>query len=64
MEQSFQSLQQIQKLPEFYALNNRGIFCSTDLGISWEEMTDNNGIEWPKEYLSQHPKAFAVDAGA
>ena len=49
---------------EFYALNNRGIFCSTDLGISWEEMTDNNGIEWPKEYLSQHPKAFAVDAGA
>lgn len=45
---------------EFYALNNRGIFCSTDLGISWEKMT---GIEWPKRYLSQHPRALAVQAG-
>jgi hypothetical protein len=21
---------------EFYAINNRGIFCSTDLGSSWK----------------------------
>ena len=23
---------------EFYALNNRGIFCSTDSGISWKRL--------------------------
>jgi photosystem II stability/assembly factor-like uncharacterized protein len=43
---------------EFYAVNNRGIFCSTDSGISWKMLKD--GIEWPKEYLSQHPMALAV----
>ena len=43
---------------EFYAVNNRGIFCSTDSGISWKML--NEGIEWPKEYLSQHPFALAV----
>ena len=43
---------------EFYAVNNRGIFCSTDLGISWKML--KNGIEWSKEYLSQHPMALAV----
>ena len=43
---------------EFYAVNNRGIFCSTDSGISWKMF--NEGIEWPKEYLSQHPFALAV----
>ena len=42
---------------EFYAVNNRGIFCSTDSGISWKML---EGIEWPKEYLSQHPFALAV----
>jgi len=43
---------------EFYVLNNCGIFCSNDSGISWKMLKD--GIEWPKEYLSQHPMALAV----
>jgi hypothetical protein len=43
---------------EFYAVNNRGIFWSTDSGISWKMLED--GIQWPKEYLSQHPWALAV----
>jgi hypothetical protein len=41
----------------FYAANNRGIFYSTDSGISWKMLDD---IQWPKEYLSQHPWALAV----
>jgi hypothetical protein len=41
----------------FYAVNNRGIFYSNDSGISWKMLDD---IEWPKEYLSQHPWALAV----
>jgi hypothetical protein len=41
----------------FYAANNRGIFCSTDSGISWKML---DGIQWPKEYLSQHPWSLAV----
>jgi photosystem II stability/assembly factor-like uncharacterized protein len=41
----------------FYATNNRGIFYSTDSGFSWKMLDD---IEWPKEYLSQHPWALAV----
>jgi len=41
----------------FYAVNNRGIFYSTDTGISWKMLDD---IEWPKEYLSQHPWALAI----
>lgn len=46
------------KIGEFYAINNRGIFWSSDSGISWKML--NDGIEWPKEYLSQHPMALAV----
>jgi hypothetical protein len=42
---------------EFYAVNNCGIFCSTDSGISWNVI---DGIQWPKEYLSQHPRALAI----
>jgi photosystem II stability/assembly factor-like uncharacterized protein len=42
---------------EFYAVNNRGIFCSTDSGTSWKML---DGLQWPKEYLSQHPFALAV----
>jgi hypothetical protein len=42
---------------EFYAINNRGIFCSTDLGSSWKTL---DGIQWPKEYPSQHPFALVV----
>jgi photosystem II stability/assembly factor-like uncharacterized protein len=41
----------------FYAVNNRGIFYSADSGFSWKMLDD---IEWPKEYLSQHPWALAV----
>ena len=41
----------------FYAANNRGIFYSNDSGISWKMLDD---IQWPKEYLSQHPWALAV----
>ena len=46
---------------DFYAINNRGIFCSTDSGISWKRINDyNDGIEWPKKYLAQHPRALAI----
>src|SRR5215813_4738095 len=41
---------------EFYAINNRGLFCSTDTGLSWRELD----VSWSKEYLSQHPWALAV----
>jgi hypothetical protein len=41
---------------EFYAINNRGLFSSTNSGISWGILD----ISWPKEYLSQHPWAIAV----
>ena len=42
---------------EFYAVNNRGIFCSIDSGNSWKMLDD---MAWPKHYLSQHPRALAV----
>src|SRR5918994_7766530 len=42
---------------EFYALSNRGIFCSTDSGISWKALV----ISWPREYHSQHPWALAIE---
>jgi hypothetical protein len=41
---------------EFYAVNNRGVFVSTDSGLSWRRLD----ISWPKEYLSQHAWALAV----
>jgi photosystem II stability/assembly factor-like uncharacterized protein len=41
----------------FYAANNRGIFCSPDSGSSWKML---DGMQWPKEYLSQHPWDLAV----
>jgi photosystem II stability/assembly factor-like uncharacterized protein len=41
---------------EFYALNNRGIFRSTDSGVSWTVFD----IPWLKEYLTQHPWALSV----
>jgi single-stranded DNA-specific DHH superfamily exonuclease len=49
---------------EFYAVNNRGIFCSIDSGISWEMLDEYDGIQWSNEYLSQHPKALAVRDGS
>jgi len=41
---------------EFYAINNRGLFCSTDTGLAWRELD----VSWSREYLSQHPWALAV----
>lgn len=41
---------------EFYCLNNRGIFCSADSGISWSQLD----IPWSKDYNLQHPWALAV----
>ncbi len=41
---------------EFYCVNNRGIFCSDDSGISWHQIK----IPWPKEYCLQHPWAIAI----
>jgi photosystem II stability/assembly factor-like uncharacterized protein len=41
---------------EFYALNNRGIFSSTDSGVSWTVLD----VPWLKEYLTQHPWALSV----
>ena len=42
---------------EFYAVSNRGIFCSTDSGISWKALD----ISWPRQYLSQHPWSLAIE---
>jgi hypothetical protein len=41
---------------EFCSVNNRGVFCSTNSGVSWRGLD----IPWPKEYLSQHTWTLAV----
>jgi hypothetical protein len=41
---------------EFYAINNRGLFISTDSGDSWRKLETT----WPKEYLPQTPWALAI----
>jgi hypothetical protein len=41
---------------EFYGVNNRGIFWSNDSGASWASLD----IQWPKEYLLQHPFGIVV----
>ena len=41
---------------EFYAVNNRGLFMSTDSGDSWKILD----TPWPKEYLPQTPWALAI----
>ena len=41
---------------EIYAANNRGLFISTDSGISWEKLD----IQCPKEYSLQPPWTLAV----
>jgi hypothetical protein len=41
---------------EFYAANNRGLFISTDSGVSWRKLD----IQWPKEYSLQPPWTLAV----
>jgi hypothetical protein len=46
----------INSTREFFAINNHGIFSSTDSGFSWKALD----IPWPKEYLLQHPWSLAV----
>ena len=41
---------------EFFAVNNRGLFISTDSGDSWKKLDTS----WPKGYPSQTPWALAV----
>jgi hypothetical protein len=41
---------------EFYSANNRGLFISTDSGISWRKLD----IQWPKEYSLQAPWTLAI----
>jgi photosystem II stability/assembly factor-like uncharacterized protein len=41
---------------EFYAVNNRGLFISTDSGDSWRRLDTS----WPAEYLPQTPWSLAV----
>jgi photosystem II stability/assembly factor-like uncharacterized protein len=43
---------------EFYAINNHGVFCSADSGISWKGLE----IQWPEKYLSQTPWALALQS--
>jgi hypothetical protein len=40
----------------FYAVNNRGVYISTNSGVSWRSLD----LTRPKEYLSQHPWSVAV----
>jgi hypothetical protein len=42
---------------EFYAVNNHGLFFSTDLGSSWKKLD----ILWPSEYIQQTPWAIAIN---
>jgi photosystem II stability/assembly factor-like uncharacterized protein len=42
---------------EFYAVNNHGLFLSTDSGSSWRKLD----TLWPKEYLQQTPWAIAIN---
>lgn len=40
----------------FYALNNHGIYRSSDAGESWEPLL----VTWPERYRREHPQALAV----
>jgi hypothetical protein len=42
---------------EFYAVNNHGLFFSSDSGSSWKKLD----ILWPGEYLQQTPWAIAIN---
>jgi photosystem II stability/assembly factor-like uncharacterized protein len=42
---------------EFYAINNQGLFLSTDSGSSWKKLN----TLWPKEYLQQTPRTIAIN---
>lgn len=39
-----------------YAVNNRGLYRSTDAGRTWAEL----GVEWPEAFLAQAPRGLAV----
>ncbi|MFL6509892.1 MAG: WD40/YVTN/BNR-like repeat-containing protein [Nitrososphaera sp.] len=41
---------------ELYLASNRGLFWSTDLGLSWNALD----ISWPGEYLLQHAWSLAI----
>lgn len=40
----------------FYALNNRGLYASTNTGITWQQLD----IPWKDEYTRHRPAALAV----
>jgi photosystem II stability/assembly factor-like uncharacterized protein len=42
---------------EFYAVNNHGLFLSTDSGSSWKKLD----TLWPREYLQQTPWAITIN---
>jgi hypothetical protein len=42
--------------PVLFALNNRGLYRSSDAGESWTRV----GVEWTETYESQTPRALAV----
>ncbi len=42
---------------EFYGVNNRGLFISTDSGHSWKTLD----TLWPMKYLQQTPWAIAIN---
>jgi photosystem II stability/assembly factor-like uncharacterized protein len=42
---------------EFYGVNNRGLFLSTDAGNSWKRLD----TFWPREYLQQWAWAIAIN---
>ncbi|MFB6139002.1 MAG: WD40/YVTN/BNR-like repeat-containing protein [Halosimplex sp.] len=42
--------------PVLFALNNRGLYRSTDAGASWDRLD----LAWPDAYASQTPRGLAV----
>ena len=40
----------------FYALSNRGLFRSTDTGVTWESLD----VPWDTAYVTQHQQALVV----
>ena len=42
---------------EFYAVNNHGLFLSTDSGSTWKKLD----TLWPKEYLKHTPWSLAIN---
>jgi hypothetical protein len=42
---------------QFYAVNNHGLFVSTNSGSSWKKLD----TLWPQEYLQQTPWTLAIN---